>query len=97
MKKACLNAPEPSQGGENGVDDGNQVESPEEPPQQHLPPQAGRQQGMPGAPHMPPNYMPANMGMDPSNLAYGGYVNQQQRGGYPMAQGGLPQHSSHQS
>ncbi|CRK23416.1 hypothetical protein BN1708_003685 [Verticillium longisporum] len=95
--QACLNAPEPSQGGENGVDDGNQVESPEEPPQQHLPPQAGRQQGMPGAPHMPPNYMPANMGMDPSNLAYGGYVNQQQRGGYPMAQGGLPQHSSHQS
>ncbi|KAM0276156.1 hypothetical protein ACHAQH_007044 [Verticillium albo-atrum] len=95
--QACLNAPEPSQGGENGVDDGNQVESPEEPPQQHLPPQAARQQGMPGAPHMPPNYMPANMGMDPSNLAYGGYVNQQQRGGYPMAQGGLPQHSSHQS
>ncbi|EEY15673.1 MADS box protein [Verticillium alfalfae VaMs.102] len=95
--QACLNAPEPSQGGENGVDDGNQVESPEEPPQQHLPPQPGRQQGMPGAPHMPPNYMPANMGMDPSNLAYGGYVNQQQRGGYPMAQGGLPQHSSHQS
>ncbi|ROT37545.1 SRF-TF-domain-containing protein [Sodiomyces alkalinus F11] len=94
--QACLNAPEPGQGNENGVDDGNQVESPEEPPQQHLPPQATRQPGMPQNPHMPPNYMP-NMGMDPSNLAYGGYVNQQRGGGYPMPQPGMPQHTSHQS
>ncbi|KZL78608.1 mads box protein, partial [Colletotrichum incanum] len=96
--QACLNAPEPSQGGENGVDDSNQVDSPEEPPQQHLPPQAGRQ-GMPQNPHMPPNYMP-NVGMDPSQaLAYQSYVQQQQRGGgYAMPpQSGLPQHTSHQS
>lgn len=96
LRQACLNAPEPSQGNENGVDDSNQVDSPEEVPQQHLPPQGARQQGMPQNPHMPPNYMP-NMGMDPSNLAYGGYVGQQRGGGYPMAQSGLPQHSSHQS
>lgn len=96
--KACLNAPEPSQAGENGVDDSNHVESPEETPQPHLPPQQARQpgQGMPGQPHMPPYNMP-NMGMDPSNLAYGGYVGQQRGGGYPMPQSGLPQHSSHQS
>lgn len=95
--QACLNAPEPSQGGENGVDDSNQVDSPEEPPQQHLPPQAGRQ-GMPQS-HMPPNYM-SNVGMDPSQaLAYQSYVQQQQRGGgYAMPpQSGLPQHTSHQS
>lgn len=94
--QACLNAPEPSQGGENGVDDGNQVDSPEEAPQQHMPPQGARQQGMPQNPHMPPNYMP-NMGMDPSNLAYGGYVGQQRGGGYPMGQSGMPQHAPHQS
>ncbi|KAH6665921.1 MADS box protein [Plectosphaerella plurivora] len=94
--QACLNAPEPSQGGENGVDD-NQVDSPEEPPQQHLPPQAGRQQGMPQNPHMPPNYNMPGMGMDPSNLAYGGYVGQQRGGGYPMGQSGMPQHTQHQS
>ncbi|KAF9879360.1 putative SRF-type transcription factor [Colletotrichum karsti] len=91
--QACLNAPEPSQGGENGVDDSNQVDSPEEPPQQHLPPQ---RQGMPQN-HMPPQYgMPVNP-MDPQALAYQSYVQQQQRGGGYMPQSGLPQHTSHQS
>lgn len=91
--QACLNAPEPPTGNENGVDDGNQVESPEEPANTHLPPQQSR----PGMPqnHMPGNYMP-NVPMDP--LAYSNYV-QQPRGGpqYAMPQSSLPQHTPHQS
>lgn len=92
-RQACLNAPEPAAGNENGVDDSNQVESPEEPANAHLPPQQTR----PGMPpnHMPPNYM-ANVPMDP--LAYSNYV-QQTRGApqYSMPQPGLQQHTSHQS
>lgn len=92
-RQACLNAPEPASGNENGADDPNQVESPEEPANAHLPPQQAR----PGMPpnHMPPNYMP-NVPMDP--LAYNSYV-QQTRGApqYPMPQPGLQQHNSHQS
>lgn len=99
--QACLNAPEPNAGNENGVDDTNQVESPEEPAPQHLPPQQQQQQprpGMPPNPHMQGNYMPA-VGIDPSHaLAYQSYV---QRGGaapYGMPpQSGMPQHAGHQS
>ena len=93
--QACLNAPEPNPGNENGVDDGNQVESPEEPPNSHLPPQT-RRPGMPQNPHMPPGYMP-NVPMDPNTMAYQGYV---QRGAPPYGmppQSGMPQHSAHQS
>lgn len=93
--QACLNAPEPSQGNENGVDDSNQVDSPEEPPN-HMQQQQGR--SMPQNPHMPPGaYMPAVGGpMDPNALAYQNYV---QRGGqYAIPpQGGMPQHAQHQS
>ncbi|KAJ9155475.1 SRF-type transcription factor [Pleurostoma richardsiae] len=91
--QACLNAPEPNPGNENGVDDSNQVDSPEEPPNTHIPPQQNR--AMPPS-HMPPNYM-SNVPMDPSQaLAYQNYV--QQRGPqYGMPQSGLPQHTSHQS
>ncbi|KEZ39325.1 hypothetical protein SAPIO_CDS10015 [Scedosporium apiospermum] len=94
--QACLNAPEPTPGNENGVDDANQVESPEEPTGQHLPPQQQRP-GMPGGHHLPPNYMPAAVPMDP--MAYQGYV---QRGGPPAPYGmppqpGMPQHTGHQS
>ncbi|KAF4947538.1 hypothetical protein FGADI_10321 [Fusarium gaditjirri] len=75
--QACLNAPEPTPGNENGVDGGDQVESPEEPPNQHLPPQ-GNRPGMPQNPHMPNNYMP-NMPMDPQQaLAYQSYVQRNQ-------------------
>lgn len=87
--QACLNAPEPAAGNENGVDDSNAVDSPEEQPA-HLPPQQSRgglQQN-----HLPPNYMPG-MPVDASQLAYG-YV---QRGGQYMPQAGLQQHASHQS
>lgn len=92
--QACLNAPEPTQN-ENGVDDGNQVESPEEPTSAHLPPQSSRP-GMPPS-HMPGGYMPG-VPMDPQQaMAYQNYV--QQRGPqYAMPpQQGMPQHTSHQS
>ncbi|KAI0487485.1 MADS box protein [Xylaria cf. heliscus] len=93
--QACLNAPEPNPGNENGVDDGNQVESPEEPPNSHLPPQTSRP-GMPQNPHMPTSYM-SNVPMDPQAMAYQGYV----RGAPPPyampPQPGMPQHSAHQS
>ncbi|KAK4198438.1 SRF-type transcription factor (DNA-binding and dimerization domain)-domain-containing protein [Triangularia verruculosa] len=91
--QACLNAPEPSGGAENGADDAN-ADSPEEPPSTHLPPQQGRP-GMPQPHSMPPNYMPVG-GMDPSAIAYQNYVNQQ-RGGQYMPQSGLQQHTGHQS
>ncbi|KAK9423544.1 putative SRF-type transcription factor [Seiridium cardinale] len=91
--QACLNAPEPSQNGD--VDDSNQVDSPEEPSHNQLPPQSNR----PGIPpsHMPGGYMP-NVPMDPQQaMAYQSYV--QQRGAqYAMPpQQGMPSHASHQS
>lgn len=95
--QACLNAPEPSAGNENGVDDG-QADSPEE-PVSNIPPPQSRPQGIPPQhnPHGMPQYNMPNVGMDPSAMAYQNYV---QRGGpqYGMPpQSGLPQHSSHQS
>ncbi|KAI1163593.1 MADS box protein [Nemania serpens] len=94
--QACLNAPEPNPGNENGVDDSNQVESPEEPPNSHLPPQTSRP-GMPQNPHMPAGYMP-NVPMDPQAMAYQGYVQRNAPPPYGMPpQSGMPQHSAHQS
>ena len=89
--QACLNAPEPP-AGDNGVDDNNAVDSPEEPANQHLPPQQSR----PGMPqnHLPP-YLPG-VGMDPQQaLAYGDV--QPQRGGQYLPPSGLSQHAGHQS
>ncbi|KEY68692.1 hypothetical protein S7711_00566 [Stachybotrys chartarum IBT 7711] len=95
--QACLNAPEPSSGNENGADGGEQVESPEEAPSQHLPPQGGRP-GMQQPTHMPGNYMP-NMPMDPQQaMAYQSYVQRSQ--GYPSGippQPGMPPAGHHQS
>ncbi|UPK91834.1 hypothetical protein LCI18_002769 [Fusarium solani-melongenae] len=96
--QACLNAPEPTPGNENGVDGGDQVESPEEPANQHLPPQGGRP-GIPQNPHMGGNYMPPNMPMDPQQaLAYQSYVqrNQGYGSGIPP-QPGMPSNNHHQS
>ncbi|KAJ4321088.1 transcription factor of the MADS box [Fusarium piperis] len=96
--QACLNAPEPTPGNENGVDGGDQVESPEEPANQHLPPQGSRP-GMPQNPHMPGNYMPTNLPMDPQQaLAYQSYVqrNQGYGSGIPP-QPGMPSNNHHQS
>jgi pheromone receptor transcription factor len=88
--QACLNAPEPASGNENGVDD-NTVESPEEPSNAHLPPQQSRP-GIP--PHMPQNYGMGGVGIDPAQaMAYTSYVQQQQRNGQYMPQ----QHAGHQS
>ncbi|KAI9904101.1 hypothetical protein N3K66_000630 [Trichothecium roseum] len=98
--QACLNAPEPSPGGENGVDGGDQVESPEEPPNQHLPPQNSRP-GMPQQSHLPAGYMPPNMPMDPqSAMAYQSYVQNQRNQAYGSGmppQPGMPPNSHHQS
>jgi pheromone receptor transcription factor len=95
--QACLNAPEPTPGNENGVDGGDQVESPEEPPNQHLPPQ-GNRPGMPQNPHMPNNYMP-NMPIDPQQaLAYQSYVQRNQAYGSGLPpRPGMPAGSHHQS
>ncbi len=58
-----------------------------------MPPQQPRMQ--PTA-HMAHNYMP-NVAIDPTQaLAYGNYV-QQRPAAYAMQQGGLPQHTGHQS
>jgi pheromone receptor transcription factor len=94
--QACLNAPEPSSGNENGADGGDAVDSPEE-PAPHMPAQGGRP-GMPPNAHMPPNYMP-NMPMDPSQaLAYSNYVQRSQGYGAGMPpQQGMPPAGHHQS
>lgn len=95
--QACLNAPEPTPGNENGVDGGDQVDSPEEPANPSMPAQ-GNRPGMPQHPHMPGNYMP-NMPMDAQQaLAYQNYVqrNQGYASGIPP-QPGMPPNSHHQS
>ncbi|RAL59160.1 hypothetical protein DID88_006716 [Monilinia fructigena] len=98
--QACLNAPEPTGNGENGVDDGNTVESPEEPTPQHLPPQ---QQGRPGMPQQVPQMHPGYgnvQGLSAEQqqaLAYQNYMAHQQRGGYMPPQAGIPQQQAHQS
>jgi pheromone receptor transcription factor len=96
--QACLNAPEPPAGNENGVDGGDQVDSPEEPPSQHIPPQTSRP-GMPQNPHMPASYMPS-VPMDAQQaLAYQSYMQQRNQGygaGMP-SQPGMPPSNHHQS
>lgn len=99
LLQACLNAPEPTPGNENGVDGADQVDSPEESTPQHMPPQGGRP-GLPQNPHMPAgNYMPPNMPMDPQQaLAYQNYVQQRNQGyGSGMPQAGMPPNNHHQS
>ncbi|KAI9836937.1 MAG: transcription factor of the MADS box [Sclerophora amabilis] len=91
--QACLNAPEPPSGNENGVEGETAVESPEEPNHAQLP----QQHSMPrSTANMQPNY-----GMTPEQqqqaMAYQSYMAQQQqqvpRGNYPMPpQAGMSQH-----
>ncbi|GAB1312235.1 transcription factor of the MADS box [Madurella fahalii] len=93
--QACLNAPEPPAGTDNGVDESNAVDSPDEPTSAHLPPQPNRP-AIPQGP-MHPGYGMPNVGMDPQQaLAYSNYV-QQQRGSQYMPPSGLQQHTGHQS
>lgn len=92
--QACLNAPEPAGGNENGVEE--PVDSPEEQAQQqHMPPQQARA-GIPQNAQMHPGYMPVDQ---QQALAYQNYMAQQQRsGGYPMPpQAGMPQQHAHQA
>ncbi|KAG9237065.1 hypothetical protein BJ875DRAFT_185035 [Amylocarpus encephaloides] len=99
--QACLNAPEPSGGGENGVDDQNTVDSPEDTtPQHQLPPQQARAVMPQQHAQMQPNYMAQGLSAAQQEaLAYQNYVQQTQRGGgYSMPpQGGMPQQHSHQT
>ncbi|KAJ6780760.1 hypothetical protein PWT90_11144 [Aphanocladium album] len=94
--QACLNAPEPAAGGENGVDGGEGGESPEE-SGSHIPPPTSRP-GMPQNPHMPGNYMP-NMPLDAQQaMAYQSYVQRNQAYGSGMPQQpGMAPSSHHQS
>ncbi|KAL7773663.1 hypothetical protein CFE70_003629 [Pyrenophora teres f. teres 0-1] len=79
--QACLNAPEPSSGDANGVDN-DTVESPED---NHAQPRG-----------MPPNNNPMSQAyMTPeAALHYQSYLQQQQQQSnqYPMAQQGMPRH-----
>ncbi|KAG5988466.1 hypothetical protein E4U43_003822 [Claviceps pusilla] len=95
--QACLNAPEPTPGNENGVDGGDQVESPEEPGPTHLGAQAGRP-GMPQNPHgMPSGYMPS-MPMEAQHLAYQNlYRGDHAYGSGMPPQAGMPPNNHHQS
>ncbi len=93
--QACLNAPEPAAGGENGVD-AEGGESPEE-SGSHIPPPTSRP-GMPQNPHMPGNYMP-NMPLEAQQaMAYQNYVQRNQAYGSGMPQQpGMAPSSHHQS
>jgi len=88
--QACLNAPEPVTGNENGVDGEGGVDSPEDNP--HA--QAGRP-GIPPQGGMPPSYQ-----MTPEQaMQYQNYLAQQQQaaGSYPMPpQQRMPTHPQHQ-
>ncbi|KAM3560443.1 hypothetical protein MY1884_002137 [Beauveria asiatica] len=95
--QACLNAPEPAAGGENGVDGPEGGDSPEE-SASHIPPPTSRP-GMPQNPHMPPgNYMP-NMPLEAQQaMAYQNYVQRNQAYGSGMPpQPGMAPSSHHQS
>jgi MADS-box transcription factor len=93
--QACLNAPEPVQGNENGLAEGESaVESPEEPQHAQLPAHQGA-----GAPRMPMHggipaaaYPPQSISAE-QQVAYQNYVAQQQAAQrYAMQQGsGMPQ------
>lgn len=88
--QACLNAPEPSTGDQNGVDGGDQVDSPEDNHAQ-VP---SRQPGMASNQPMPPAYMTPE-----AALHYQSYLQQQQQASnqYPgMPQAGMPRHPGHQ-
>ncbi len=96
LSQACLNAPEPAAGGENGVDGPEGGESPEE-SGSHIPPPTSRP-GMPQNPHMPGNYMP-NMPLEAQQaMAYQNYVQRNQAYGSGMPQQpGMAPSSHHQS
>ncbi|KAL8721883.1 MAG: hypothetical protein Q9225_001519 [Loekoesia sp. 1 TL-2023] len=83
--QACLNAPEPPQGGENGVDGESNVESPEDVNHTQIPaPQAN----MPRGGGMPQHYITPEQ---QQQMAYQQYMQQQNVGGqYPMPPQRMP-------
>lgn len=86
MSQACLNAPEPSSGDANGVED-NQVDSPEDNHAQ-MPP--GQPRGVPNNNPIPQAYMTPEAALQYQNYLQGHQQSQQ----YPMAQHGMPRHPS---
>ena len=81
LHQACLNAPEPATGNENGVEPESTVESPEESAHAQLPAQHGMGRGPP----LQPSYMTAEQ--QQQAIAYQNFVAQQQqaaRGSYPI-------------
>lgn len=91
--QACLNAPSPTGGDSNGLDQEAAVESPEEANHAQVPPQPGipRNAGIPQA---------YGVGMTADHMAYQNYLQQQQQaaqgGQYPMPpQANMPRHPTH--
>ncbi|KAI4254226.1 MAG: hypothetical protein LQ352_003209 [Teloschistes flavicans] len=84
--QACLNAPEPPQGGENGVDGESNVESPEEVNHAQIPAPPAN---MPRGGGMPPHYITPEQ---QQQMAYQQYMQQQQNvgGQYPMPPQRMP-------
>ena len=79
--QACLNAPEPATGNENGVEPESTVESPEESAHAQLPPQHGMGRGPP----LQPSYLTAEQ--QQQAIAYQNFMAQQQqaaRGSYSI-------------
>ncbi|KAI9831520.1 MAG: transcription factor of the MADS box [Phylliscum demangeonii] len=80
--QACLNAPEPATGNENGVEPESAAESPDEASHASLPPQH------PGMARAAPTMQPAYLTQEQQqHMAYQQYLAQQQqaaRGSYPM-------------
>lgn len=79
--QACLNAPEPSAGAENGVDGESTVDSPEDVNHTQIPAQTAN---MPRGGGMPPQYMTPEQ---QQQMAYAQYMQQQTQnagGQYPM-------------
>jgi len=87
LTQACLNAPSPTGGNENGLDDQPPLESPEDASHAQMQQRAG---SMAQNQAMPPGYMTADQ------AAYQQYLQQQQiqqSGQYPMPpQARMPQH-----
>lgn len=93
QSQACLNAPEPAGGNENGVEGEAVVESPEEPSHPPLPPQHANLQQRGGM--QPGGYITEQQ--QRQAIAYQNYMAQQQQqvaqGSYPMPpQAGMAQH-----
>lgn len=79
--QACLNAPEPSAGNENGVDGESTVDSPEDVSHTQIPAQTA---SMPRGGGMPPHYITPEQ---QQQMAYAQYMQQQSQnagGQYPM-------------